>query len=190
MLILLALLQIQPIPYVPTRQDTLATMLQLAHLTSADAIYEPGCGDARVSIAAVRSGARSAICVDISDVRVQDSLAKVARAGLSDRIQVRLGDALTAIDAIAKSTVVLLYMGDEFNAKIRPLLQRCLPDGARVVSNQFSMRDWLPTETALVAHESPAQRVVYLWVIRRSMPAICTPLPTDPTVKDIYTGKN
>jgi uncharacterized protein (TIGR03000 family) len=72
--------------YVPTPQDAAEEMARLAGVGPNDIVYEPGCGDARITIAAIRRGARRGICVDIDKDRVDESRANVKRAGL-ERIQ-------------------------------------------------------------------------------------------------------
>ena len=119
------------------------------NVSARDIVFEPGCGDARITIAAVRSGAPRGICIDIDAERVADSRTKVKDAGLADRIDIRQGDALDVKD-LSQATVVFLYMGDHFNMLIRPNLWRDLPVGARIVSHRFTMGDWKPDKTVSV----------------------------------------
>ena len=84
--------------YVPTPYDIAAEMVKLAEVTSSDIVFEPGCGDARVTIAAVKAGAKKGVGIDIDPERVEDSRDKVKEAGLADRIDIRLGDALDIKD--------------------------------------------------------------------------------------------
>lgn len=151
--------------YVPTPDFVVAEMVKLAGITASDVTYEPGVGDARITIAAVRSGARRAVGIDLDPVRVEESRANVKAAGLSDRIDIRLGDALEQPD-LGQMTVVLMYMGDHFNMLIRPYLWKQLPVGARVVSHRFLMGDdWRPDRTVTVADEYGLDYEVHLWTI-------------------------
>jgi precorrin-6B methylase 2 len=124
-------------------------------------VFEPGCGDARITIAAIRKGARRAICVDIDGERARESQANVAAAGLADRIDVREGDALDVKD-LSDVSMVLLYMGDHFNLLIRPVLWRELKVGSRIVSHRFGMGDWQPDKTVTVGD---GIYDVHLWTI-------------------------
>jgi uncharacterized protein (TIGR03000 family) len=146
--------------YVPTPDNVAEAMVDLAGVRPEDIVFEPGCGDARITIAAIRKGARRAICVDIDGERARESQANVARAGLADRIDVREGDALDVKD-LSDVSVVLLYMGDHFNLLIRPVLWRELKVGARIVSHRFGMGDWPPDETITVADGYE----LHLWTI-------------------------
>jgi uncharacterized protein (TIGR03000 family) len=150
--------------YVPTPPDVAEEMVRLAGVTSDDVVYEPGCGDARITIAAIRSGARRGICVDIEPERAEDSRAKVKDAGMQDRIDVRLGDALDVND-LSEVTVVFLYMGDHFNLLVRPVLWRDLKVGSRVVSHRFTMGDWQPDRTISVTSAEGGDFDVHLWTV-------------------------
>ncbi len=158
------------IRYVPTPPDIVAEMIKLARIAPDDVVYEPGCGDARITIAAVRAGARKGICVDIDAERVEESKANVKAAGLEGTIDVRLGDALEVHD-LSDVTVVLLYMGDDFDRLIRPILWKRLRVGARVVSHRFTMGDWKPDET-IVVYDSSADDLpftLHRWTITQAV---------------------
>lgn len=151
--------------YVPTPADVAVEMVTLAGVRAEDVVFEPGCGDARVTIAAVEAGAKRAICVDLDAERARESRANVQQAGLSDRIDVRHGDALDVKD-LSEVTVVFLYMGDDFNRLIRPVLWRTLPLGARVVSHRFRMGDWQPDKTVTIqSFDDGGTYDVHLWTI-------------------------
>ena len=148
--------------YVPTPPDVVEAMVDLADVRPGDVVFEPGCGDARITIAAIRKGARRAICVDIDAERARESQANVAAAGLADRIDVREGDALDVKD-LSDVSVVFLYMGDHFNLLIRPVLWRELKVGSRIVSHRFGMGDWPPDKTITV--DADGFYELHLWTI-------------------------
>jgi len=150
--------------YVPTPEFVVEAMVKLAGITARDVTYEPGVGDARITIAAVRGGARRAVGIDLDPERVEESKANVKAAGLADKIDIRLGDALEQPD-LGSMTVVFLYMGDYFNMLIRPYLWKQLPVGARVVSHRFLMGDWKPDQTITVNDEYGLPYEIHLWTI-------------------------
>ena len=152
------------VQYVPTPDHIVAEMVKLADITPKDITYEPGCGDARITIAAVKGGARRGIGVDLDQARVDESRANVKAAGLADKIDIRLGDALEQPD-LGSMTVVFLYMGDHFNMLIRPYLWKQLPVGARVVSHRFLMGDWKPDKTVSVTDDVGLPYELHLWTI-------------------------
>ncbi|MGH9463693.1 MAG: SAM-dependent methyltransferase [Vicinamibacteria bacterium] len=148
--------------YEGTPHSVVPTMLELAAVNADDVVHEPGCGDARILIAAVQAGARKGVGVDIDPTLAEISYARVKAAGLEDNIEIYWGNALD-VD-MSEATVVFLFMGDGFNKVIRPMLWKQLRVGARVVSNDFAMGDWKPDKTVPV--ETPDRTyVLYLWTI-------------------------
>jgi len=148
--------------YEGTPHSVVPVMIELAAVSEGDVVHEPGCGDARILIAAVQAGARKGVGVDIDPNLAEISYARVKAAGLEDRIEIYWGNALD-VD-MSEATVVFLFMGDGFNKVIRPMLWKQLPVGARVVSNDFAMGDWEPDKTVRV--ETPGRTyVLYLWTI-------------------------
>jgi uncharacterized protein (TIGR03000 family) len=150
--------------YVPTPPEASEAMVDLAGVTGDDVVYEPGCGDARITIAAIRKGARRGICVDIDAERARESAANVKAAGFADRIDVREGDALD-VKNLTDVSVVLLYMGDHFNLLIRPVLWRDLKVGSRIVSHRFTMGDWTPDKTVTITSSDGLTYDLHLWTI-------------------------
>jgi len=150
--------------YVPTPEDVVAEMIKLAGVSQADVVFEPGCGDARITMAAVKAGARKGVGIDIDPDRVAESRALVKEAGLDNRIEIREGDALDIRD-LSEASVVFLYMGDHFNMLIRPHLWRELKVGARVVSHRFLMGDWKPDRSVSVGVDEIPAYQVHLWTV-------------------------
>ena len=154
--------------YEGTPPSVIPEMIALAHIGRDDVIYEPGCGDARVLIAAMKEGARSGIGVDIDPDLAEVSYAAVKSAGLQNKVEIRWGNALS-LD-MSNTTVVFLFMGEPFNLIMRPLLWKQLPLGARVVSNDFAMGDWKPDRTVRV--DTPGRTyTLYLWTITQDVKA-------------------
>lgn len=152
--------------YEGTPQPVVPAMIELAGITAADVVYEPGCGDARLLIAAMKAGARQGLGVDIDPDLAEVAYAEVKKAGLTDKVEIRWGNALS-VD-MSPATVVFLFMGDAFNLVIRPLLWQQLPVGARVVSNDFGMGDWKPDRTVRV--QTPGRTyVLYRWTITEDL---------------------
>ena len=153
--------------YVPTPPDVAAAMVELAAVRESDVIYEPGCGDARITIAAIRAGARRGICVDIDPERARESKSNVETAGFANRIDVREGDALD-VKNLSDVSVVFLYMGDHFDMLIRPVLWRELKVGSRIVSHRFTMGDWAPDRTISVSSDDGVYEL-HLWTITEEL---------------------
>jgi hypothetical protein len=152
--------------YEGTPHEVVPAMIELAAVGPDDVVHEPGCGDARILVAAVQAGARRGLGVEIDPSLAEAAYAKVKAAGLVDRIAIHWGNALN-VD-MSEATVVFLFMGEGFNRVIRPLLWQQLPVGARVVSNDFGMGDWPPDRTVRV--DTPGRTyTLYHWTITQAL---------------------
>ena len=144
--------------FVPTPNEVVDKMLELAKVTAKDTVYDLGCGDGRIVItAAQKYGARS-VGVDIDPRRIAEATANAKAAQVTDRVRFIEGD-LFETD-ISEATVVTLYLLTRLNEKLKPKLLRDLQPGTRVVSHAFDMGDWAPEQKAQVAAST-----VYLWRI-------------------------
>ena len=148
-------------PFVPTPEDVVERMLDVADVKKGDVVYDLGCGDGRLPIAAARRGAR-AVGIDIDPQRIAESNANAKAAGVADRVEFRVQDAMT-VD-VSPATVVTLYLLSSSNAKLRPLLTKQLKPGARVVSHAFSMGSLWPADKVDTFTNSRGDQVtLYLW---------------------------
>lgn len=152
------------IRFVPTPPDIIDRMIKLAGVKADDVVFEPGCGQADITIAAVKAGAKKGVGIDLDKERVAESKANVKKAGLDAKIDIREGNALDIKD-LGDASVVFLYMGDEFDALIRPNLWKQLKVGSRVVSHRFTMGDWAPDKTEKIAGADGDEYEIHLWTI-------------------------
>jgi len=155
-LILSAVVTAQPVRYEPSPVEVVHAMLELAQVTSRDVVYDLGCGDGRIVIAAVvRYGARG-VCVDIDPQRIAESRENARRAGVEERIRFMTEDLFTT--DLGGASVVTLFLSPEFNDRLRPKLLRELQPGARIVSHYHGMTNWTPHATLHVG-----ERTIFLW---------------------------
>ncbi len=148
-------------PYVPTPQQVVEKMLELAQVTSKDLVYDLGCGDGRIVITAAKKYGARGVGIDIDPERIKESQANAKQAGVEKLVTFKLEDAMTA--DVSEATVVTLYLLSSSNAMLRPILTKQLKPGARIVSHAFSMGDWQPLKTETVTDESGFSRTLYLW---------------------------
>lgn len=153
------------IRWVPTPDDIVAKMIELGGVKDGDIAYEPGPGDGRVLIAAVKKGAKKAVGIELKPEKVAEAKEKVKAAGLSEKITIIEGDALKDRD-YSEATIVFLYMGDEFDALLRPILEKQLKPGTRIVSHRFKMGDWEPDKTIKVMGEDGDEYTLHLWTVK------------------------
>jgi SAM-dependent methyltransferase len=148
--------------YEPTPMNVVQLMLWLADTDSRDVVYDLGCGDGRIVIAAARRFGARGVCVDIDPVRIAESRDNARRAGVADRIRFVNEDLFTT--KIGEATVVTLFLSPELNLKLRPKLLRELKPGTRVVSHWHDMGEWKPELTAYAGPEG-RERPVFLWIV-------------------------
>jgi SAM-dependent methyltransferase len=150
------------VPYDPSPAHVVSRMLSLAKVGPDDKVYDLGCGDGRIVIAAVKQHGAKGVCVDIDPERIREARANAKAAGVEDRITFLNQDLFEA--DIDDATVVTLFLWPEVNIKLRPKLHRELNPGTRVVSYMHDMDEWTPERLATVIVDGKSFSI-YLWVI-------------------------
>jgi SAM-dependent methyltransferase len=147
------------VPYDPSPPEVVEKMLDMAAVGNNDLLYDLGCGDGRIVIAAaVKYGARG-IGIDLDPQRIAEARTNAKRAGVEDRVQFRVGDLYAA--NVEDATVVTLFLWPHVNLKLRPILLRQLKVGTRVVSHFWDMGpEWPPDRT-----ETVRDRKIHLWTV-------------------------
>lgn len=148
--------------YVPTPHHVVEEMLRLVGLTKDDVVYDLGCGDGRIVIAAATEYGARGVGVDLDPVRIDEARANAGQAGVLNRVQFLEQD-LFATD-FREATVVTLYLLPKLNMQLRPKLLSVLRPGTRVVSHNFSMEDWQPDKEVWLTGSSSGH-TVYYWVV-------------------------
>jgi uncharacterized protein (TIGR03000 family) len=157
--------------FVPTPQEFVDAMCKMAKVGKDDVVYDLGCGDGRMVITAVKSfGAKRGVGIDLDPMLVELCKKKTQEAKLESKLSFRVGDVLKVED-LSEANVVLLYMGDDINHRLKPILQKTLKPGSRVVSHRFLMgADWPPDKSERVKAtkgEYPGyEHDIHLWTIK------------------------
>ncbi len=155
------------IRWVATPDDVIARMCKLGKVSKTDTVYDIGCGDGVMVIHAVEKfGAKRGVGIDIDKDLLKKSRAKAKEHKVDDKVEFRFGDALEIKD-LSDADVVLLYMGDDINLRLRPILQKTLKPGSRIVSHRFLMGDWRPARTETFTGEDGDEYDIHLWVIEK-----------------------
>jgi SAM-dependent methyltransferase len=151
-------------PYVPTPQAVVDRMLELAKLTSKEVLYDIGCGDGRIVITAAKKYGASGVGIDIDPRMVEASIRNARAAGVERLVKFLCLDATKA--DVSAATVVTLYLLPESNALLRPLLEKELRPGSRVVSHNYMMAGWEARQTEAVAlkDETGTDHNIYVYV--------------------------
>jgi SAM-dependent methyltransferase len=165
--------------YVPTPHEIVDRMLDVAKVRIGDVVYDLGCGDGRMVIAAAKKYGTRGVGVDLDPARIREARENAKRAGVESLVTFKVGDMFET--DIREATVVLLYLLPELNRRLKPKLFAQLQPGARVVSHDWDMgRDWPPDEYVKLGGDG-----IYLWIMpersaRKALPQTSSPSPPPP----------
>ena len=145
--------------FVPTPQEVVDAMLQMANVTAKDFVFDLGSGDGRIPITAAQKYGARAVGIDIDPQRIKEANENLAKANVGDKVKF-LNQDLFETD-ISQATVVTLYLLPSLNVKLIPTLKKLKP-GTRIVSHSFDMgTEWPPEKT-----QDVQGRTIYYWTIK------------------------
>ena len=142
--------------YVPTPQEVVDKMLEVAEVKKGDVLYDLGSGDGRIPVTAAKKFGVRAVGIDIDPERIKEANANAKKNGVEKLVKFRNEDLFRA--NFREATVVTLYLLPDLNVKLRPKLWRELKPGTRIVSHQFDMGDWKPEKRIDLNG-----RTIYFW---------------------------
>jgi SAM-dependent methyltransferase len=154
------------VPYVPTTDEAVTAMLTLADIKPSDVVYDLGCGDGRIVIAAAKKFGTRGVGIDIDPARIREANENAKKAGGERLVRFEEKDLFQA--DIHDANVVMLFLLNSVNLKLRPKLLQELKPGTRIVSNTFDMGDWKPDKEASVGgndDDTFLSRHLYLWIV-------------------------
>jgi SAM-dependent methyltransferase len=154
------------VPYVPTTDAAVEAMLKLADVKKTDIVYDLGCGDGRIVVAAAKKFGAHAVGIDINPARIKEAKENAKQAAVEDLVRFEENDLFEA--DIHEASVVTLFLLSSVNLKLRPKLLKDLKPGTRVVSNTFDMGDWKPEKEMTVGNddeETYLSHRLFLWTV-------------------------
>jgi SAM-dependent methyltransferase len=146
------------IHYEPSEPEIVTAMLKMANVTKNDVVYDLGCGDGRIVIAAAREFGARGVGIDIDPERIKESLENARKAGVTRRVRFRNEDLFTA--DIKDATVVMLYLWPWINLKLQPKLLNELRPGTRIISHYHDMGEWKPEKQFEIKGH-----MIYSWTV-------------------------
>ena len=158
------------IPFVSTSPHIVKQMLEVAQIGTEDIVYDLGCGDGRMLIAAVKEfGAKKAVGYEIREEVYQAALWEIERRNLQDKITVIKGDLFKA--DISEASVIILYLSAEALKLLTPKLEKEAKHGTRIVSRNFEINKWQPINAVPLTSSTgnPSSRLIYLYKIPESL---------------------
>ena len=148
--------------FVPTPPSAVARMVEMADIRPGDSVYDLGCGDGRIVIAAAKEQKIKAVGVDIDPERVAESRENVRAAGLESSVEIRRADVFD-LD-LSGADVVFLYLTPRLNARLMPQLRKLKP-GARIISYEFDMGAAKPVELVREKFDRYGEQRIYKWIV-------------------------
>lgn len=144
--------------FVPTDELVVEAMLKMAAVTKDDVLYDLGCGDGRIVVAAAMERGARAIGVDMDPRRIAEANALAATIGVEDRVEFLQEDLLT-VD-FSEATVLTLYLLPSLNVKLKARILTELKPGTRIIAHAFNMGRWQPD-----AKRAMGGVYLYKWVV-------------------------
>jgi len=149
-------------PYVPSPQEVIDRMLEVAQARQGDTVVDLGCGDGRILITAVQKFKAKAIGIEIDPKIAAQASDTILKLGLQNKARVVRADVFDA--DLSQADVVTLYLTTSFNEKLRPKFEKSLRPGTRVVSHDYGIRGWNPVEVEEVFVHGRRHRI-FLYVV-------------------------
>ena len=149
------------VPYVPTPQEVVEKMLDMAQVKKGDVVYDLGSGDGRIVVTAAKKYGVKAIGFEIDPQRIKESHENIKKAGVEKLVEIRQQDIRT-VD-LSPASVLTMYLLPEVNMMIRPNIWSQMKAGSRVVSHDFDMGDWKPVREEHIKDSSGWEHTLYLW---------------------------
>ncbi|MCS7045582.1 MAG: 50S ribosomal protein L11 methyltransferase [Gemmataceae bacterium] len=147
--------------FVPTPQEVVERMLELADVRPGEVVYDLGCGDGRIPVTASKKYGVRSWGFDINPVRVKESLENVERNHVQHLVTIKLQD-IFELD-LSKADVITLYLLPQLNVKLIPQLDKLKP-GSRIVSHDFNMEGVRPKREVTMTPPGGREHRIYLWV--------------------------
>jgi SAM-dependent methyltransferase len=147
--------------WLPTNQELVDTMLDMAKVTSSDYVIDLGSGDGRLVITAAKRGA-TALGIEYNPDLVEFARRAAAKEGVRARALFEKADIFES--DFSKATVITLFLLPELNMRLRPKILNMKP-GTRVVSNTFGMGEWRPDQTISLEEVDTNYFIAHLWIV-------------------------
>jgi precorrin-6B methylase 2 len=147
--------------FVPTPQNVVDKMLEMAQVKKDDLLYDLGCGDGRIVVTAAKKYGCRCVGYDVDPQRIKESLENVEKNNVGDLVRIEQEDIFT-LD-LSKANVITLYLLPSLNVKLIPQLEKLKP-GSRIVSHDFDMRGVKPDEVVEIDSDNGyREHTIYLW---------------------------
>jgi hypothetical protein len=147
--------------WVPTAQELVDKMLDMAKVTPQDHVIDLGSGDGRTVITAAKRGAR-AMGIEYDPNMVELSKSNATKANVANRATFVKADLFES--DFSQATVITMFLLENINLRLRPKLLDLKP-GTRIVSNTFTMGEWKADGITEVSGTCETWCTARLWIV-------------------------
>jgi protein-L-isoaspartate O-methyltransferase len=130
-------------PYYPTPESIVKRMLDLGGLKAGEKMFDLGSGDGRIVIMAAQKYGADATGVELDNDLWRQSTEKIRKLGLK-QARIIHGDILE--QDYSSADLITVYLLPVSNDRVRPILEKQLKKGARIVAHDFEFSDWTPAK--------------------------------------------
>ena len=148
--------------YKPTPPAVVERMLDLAEIKKDDVLYDLGCGDGRIVVAAAKRFGIKAVGFDVDPRRIDEARENVRANNIGHLVTIKQQDIFTA--DISEASVVTMYLLPTLNVRLMPKLAK-LKAGTRIVSHAFDMKGAKPKTIEKLTKGEFAHKIIYLWEV-------------------------
>ena len=149
-------------PYYPTPETIVEKMLALGGAKKGEKVFDLGSGDGRIVIMAADKFAANAVGVEFDKDLYMQSSERIRRMGLAEKARIIHGDLLQ--QDYTSADLITVYLLPVSNDKLRPVLEKQLKKGARVVAHDFEIGGWKADKTEVVEDDGEGRsHTLYLY---------------------------
>ncbi|MBI1896317.1 MAG: class I SAM-dependent methyltransferase [Acidobacteria bacterium] len=149
-------------PYYPTPESIVEKMLQIGDVKPGEKLFDLGSGDGRIVIMAAKKFKADATGIELDDDLYKRSMDSIREQGLQRTARIIHGDIFK--QDYSPASVITVYLLPSSNDKIRPLLEKQLKKGTRIVSHDFQFSDWKAEKVETVEDDGEGRsHTIYLY---------------------------
>jgi 16S rRNA A1518/A1519 N6-dimethyltransferase RsmA/KsgA/DIM1 with predicted DNA glycosylase/AP lyase activity len=149
-------------PYYPTPPSIVQKMLEIAGLIKGEKMFDLGSGDGRIVMMAASKFKAEATGVELDESLARQSSEELRRKGLDKTSRIIQGDILK--QDYSSADVITAYLLPKAMQLVRPILEKQLKKGARVVAHDFELAGWKPEKTEVIEDDGEGRsHTIYLY---------------------------
>jgi precorrin-6B methylase 2 len=152
--------------YVPTADEVIHKMFEMAKVKKDDVMFDLGCGDGRILYMAAKKYGCHGVGLELNPTRIIEAMDQAKKYDVGTLVEIRHGDALKPKD-LSDATIVMLYMFPEFMDLWEPIAKEKLKPGTRILSHDYTWGtkyNWPPDQTVTVKSSMREHRV-HMWTV-------------------------